>query len=83
MQCPVCKKMEIDPSFFCSQECFKTNWAIHTLCHISREEQQRKRNESFKWTGPLRPGIISSRRPIPEHIVKPDYYFTSVAKKEE
>jgi hypothetical protein len=26
LQCPTCLKLEIDGSFFCSQDCFKKNW---------------------------------------------------------
>lgn len=83
MVCPVCKQMDLELSYFCSQDCFKKNWGLHKLVHIPREEQQKKRNEGFKFTGPLRPGIISKKREIPEHIPKPDYYFTSVPKKEQ
>jgi len=83
MLCPVCKQMDLEPSFFCNQDCFKKNWGLHKLVHIPREEQQKKRNEGFKFTGPLRPGVISKKREVPEHIPKPDYYFTSVPKKEQ
>lgn len=44
MLCPVCKQMDLEPSFFCSQDCFKKNWGLHKLVHIPREEQQKKRN---------------------------------------
>lgn len=56
---------------------------MHKLCHISKEEQAAKKNAGFKFTGPLRPGKISKKRPIPEDIVKPDYYYTSIPKKEQ
>lgn len=36
MVCPTCKQMDLDPSYFCNQDCFKKNWAIHKLVHISR-----------------------------------------------
>lgn len=81
MVCPICKQMDLDPSHFCSQDCFKKTWGVHKLIHVSREEQAKKKNEGFKWTGPLRPGIISKRRAVPEHIPKPDYAFTSIPKK--
>lgn len=81
MVCPTCKQMDLDASYFCSQDCFKKSWPVHKLVHISREELAKKRNEGFKFSGPLRPGVVSKRRPIPEHIPKPDYYFTSVPKK--
>ena len=37
MQCPVCKQMDLEPSFFCSQNCFKASWPVHKLCHVSKE----------------------------------------------
>lgn len=81
MVCPVCKQMDLTPSFFCSQECFKSSWVVHKLCHISKQEQADKKNAQFKFTGPLRPAKISDKRPIPEHIVKTDYYYTGIPKK--
>jgi hypothetical protein len=29
--------MDLDPSYFCSQDCFKKTWPVHKLVHISRE----------------------------------------------
>lgn len=75
--------MDLDPSFFCSQDCFKNSWPVHKLVHISKEEQAKKKNDGFKFTGPLRPATITKRLEIPEHIEKPDYYFTSIPKKEQ
>ena len=80
LQCPTCKQMDLD-GFFCGQDCFKQLWAVHKLCHISKQEQAKKKNSGFKFTGPLRPGVISKRREVPEHIVKTDYYYTSIPKK--
>ena len=56
MVCPTRKQMDLDPSFFCSQDCFKKTWAVHKLVHISREEQAKKRNEGFKFTNPNQKG---------------------------
>ncbi|TRY53301.1 Methionine aminopeptidase [Cryptosporidium tyzzeri] len=33
LSCPQCKKLGLKTSFFCSQVCFKENWAIHKLKH--------------------------------------------------
>ena len=33
LQCPTCIKLEIKGSFFCSQECFKSNWNTHKSVH--------------------------------------------------
>jgi hypothetical protein len=27
--------------------------------------------------------VVSAKRPIPENIEKPDYYYTSIPKKEQ
>ena len=75
--------MDLASSFFCSQECFKSSWVVHKLCHVSKTEQAAKKNASFKFSGPLRPGEVSKKRTIPEDIVKPDYYFTGIPKKEQ
>lgn len=29
LQCPTCIKLNIQGSFFCSQQCFKSNWDLH------------------------------------------------------
>jgi methionyl aminopeptidase len=36
MLCPICKQMDLDASYFCDQECFKKNWPLHKLIHVSR-----------------------------------------------
>ena len=56
---------------------------VHKLCHVSKQEQAAKKNASFKFSGPLRPAEVSQKRPIPENIVKPDYYYTGIPKKEQ
>lgn len=33
LQCPTCIKLGIQGSFFCSQECFKSNWKSHKIIH--------------------------------------------------
>lgn len=32
LQCPTCLKLKIEGSFFCSQECFKSNW-VRGICN--------------------------------------------------
>jgi hypothetical protein len=34
MQCPTCIKQKLPPVYFCSQECFKKNWATHKAVHV-------------------------------------------------
>ena len=33
LQCPTCIKLNIQGSFFCSQDCFKGNWDLHKALH--------------------------------------------------
>lgn len=33
MQCPTCLKMQLEPSYYCSQECFKQMWKMHKMVH--------------------------------------------------
>lgn len=34
LQCPVCLKMGIQGSYFCSQDCFKGSWKEHKVIHL-------------------------------------------------
>lgn len=78
MQCPTCKKLGLSPSFFCGQDCFKTSWGTHkekhsrpAECHIpTMTDVQRA---IFNFPGPIRPGLITPKRPVPSHIARPDY----------
>jgi hypothetical protein len=38
--------------------------------------------EKFKYSGPLRPGIVSKRLSVPEDIEKPDWAYTGFPKEE-
>ena len=84
LQCPSCKKLGLAPSFFCGQDCFKNNWATHKEKHS--EESIRKFNQtcslktmsdiersSYKFTGALRPGLITPKRFVPDSHRRPDY----------
>jgi len=89
MQCPKCLSLNLEPSYFCSQECFKTAWNQHKHKHVvtsSNQIQQILEQKSssaipsafdgFAFTGPLRPGVVSPRRQVPSHIPRPDYAET-------
>lgn len=47
LQCPTCIKLKIEGSYFCSQECFKSNWvksiqnSLQILYKLTRERQNR------------------------------------------
>merc|ERR1712168_1069066 len=46
-ECPVCQKMKIQGSFFCSQECYKTFWPKHKKIHQSQgSTSEQKASES-------------------------------------
>nr|XP_031857234.1 methionine aminopeptidase, type I [Kwoniella shandongensis]KAA5524306.1 methionine aminopeptidase, type I [Kwoniella shandongensis] len=66
LECPNCKKLSINGSFFCDQDCFKKNWV---------EESTLPSNmRSYHFTGPLRPVYpLSAKREVPAHIQRPDY----------
>lgn len=81
LQCPSCIKLSLAPAYFCSQECFKRYWPIHKTFHKSEENKDSEKTK-FKFTGPLRPGKISPRLFVPEHIKKPEWYLTGVPAEE-
>lgn len=39
LKCPICEKLDLDPQFFCSQECFKSFFPIHKLMHQKKEKK--------------------------------------------
>jgi methionyl aminopeptidase len=53
MQCPTCIKQELEPSYFCSQACFKANWATHKTKHkvVTQWFETPPEFASFKFTG--------------------------------
>jgi hypothetical protein len=40
MQCPTCIKMELEPTYFCGQECFAGFWKFHKMTHKKPEEKK-------------------------------------------
>jgi len=36
-ECPICKKMKIVGSYFCSHDCYKANWKEHKKIHKTQE----------------------------------------------
>lgn len=83
MQCPTCIKMNLLPSRFCTQECFKSFWTVHKMMHVAPKPNELPAIYSgFKFSGPLRPGHLSPRRTVPDHIPKPDYALTGESESE-
>ena len=76
MQCPTCIKLDLEPTYFCDQECFTKFWKFHKLCH-TKQKSSAEADSGF-YTGPMRPFPYSfqGRRPVPEDIKKPDYAKT-------
>lgn len=73
LQCPVCIEKKLNAiGYFCSQECFKKNWALHKLLHDSAKPSFNPW-PYFKFTGNLRPYPTSQRRKVPASIEHPDY----------
>lgn len=79
LQCPTCIKLGIKGSYFCSQDCFKGNWDSHKQVHRVVKNAKAAASAaynpwpSFSFTGKLRPFPLSSKREVPEHIMRPDY----------
>lgn len=87
LQCPTCLKLDIKGSFFCSQDCFKKNWADHKSMHKTAEGKTQNATGHFNpfptysFTGPLRPVYpLSPRRTVPKSIPHPDYAASGIPK---
>ncbi|KAL5019365.1 hypothetical protein ScPMuIL_005087 [Solemya velum] len=75
LQCPTCIKLEIQGSFFCSQECFKGFWAEHKKVHKKNKKESGIYNPwpGFHFTGALRAFPVSPKLEVPDTIKRPDY----------
>lgn len=95
LQCPKCIELGLPraSSVFCTQDCFKAAWAKHKTFHTppadawlyctKRGKARSQTMPDFAWTGTLRPDKIGPKRPIPEHIPKPDWYFDGYPAEEQ
>lgn len=77
LQCPTCRELKLKPHFFCSQECFTASWSahkkVHDVCYIPAFPDDNF-SRQFKFTGDLRPGLLSPKRIVPKDIIpRPDY----------
>jgi len=83
LQCPTCIKLEIEGSFFCDQECFKSSWVEHKKLHKKHKDNLAGLSNGtggaynpwpgFVFTGELRPAPVTPMRIVPDHIPRPDY----------
>ena len=76
MQCPICLKLKAPVTPFCSQDCFKSNFAKHASVHVLYLAVNKFTPPAFQYTGTMRPAYVSPRRSVPDHIKKPDYAIT-------
>ena len=84
-QCPTCLKCGIFSIYFCSQDCFKKNWAVHKLMHpVSGSKSGESYNPwpYYTFSGKLRPYPLSPTRKLPDHIQRPDYSEDGKARSE-
>eukprot|EP00736_Rhodelphis_marinus_P005396 Rmarinus@m.9591 len=77
LRCPTCTKMNIPNSYFCSQDCFKSQWKSHKRLHVLDPWS------NFEFTGSLRPAKVSKTRTVPDHIPRPDYAEDGVPHSEQ
>lgn len=83
MQCPTCKELDGPATHFCSQDCFKANWAIHSRVHPELRAKKNFVVPDIRYTGPLRPAYVSPRVAVTDpKIQKPDYAETGLPVSE-
>jgi methionyl aminopeptidase len=46
LACPKCIEIGIQPSYFCSQDCFKKNYGTHKKVHVDGKKRIRQANEN-------------------------------------
>jgi len=88
MCCPTCKKLGLPLIFFCSKECFKKAWPTHKSKHKAAKaakdtDDNLSKFRGYRFTGPLRPALVTAHTPVPDHIEKPDYAVTGIPESEE
>lgn len=73
LKCPTCMKFGID-SVYCSQDCFKRNWASHKSVHPKENGEVWDPFPESVYTGKVRAQYpLSPARPVKASVVKPDY----------
>ncbi|KAE8403247.1 peptidase M24, structural domain-containing protein [Aspergillus pseudonomiae] len=89
LQCPTCLKLGMKDSYFCSQDCFKKNWAQHKTVHKTAQGQTQNGTglynpfPTYSFTGSVRPVYpLSPMRTLPKSIRRPDWSETGIPKGE-
>ncbi|KAI9298019.1 methionine aminopeptidase [Neoconidiobolus thromboides FSU 785] len=83
LSCPTCLKLKIEDSYFCSQECFKSNWKLHKARHTPSGSDIYDPFPLFPYTGKMRPHYpLSPKRQVLDSIKKPDYAEDGLPKSE-
>ncbi|UPX13849.1 Methionyl aminopeptidase [Ascochyta rabiei] len=84
LQCPNCQKLGKE-SYFCSQECFKRNWAEHKKQHKSQNATGHFNPfPTFPYTGTLRPVYpLSPKREVKKSVKLPDYSKDGIPRSEQ
>jgi methionyl aminopeptidase len=83
LQCPNCQKLGKE-SYFCSQDCFKRNWAEHKKAHKSQTTGHFNPFPTFPYTGTLRPVYpLSAKREVKKGIKHPDYAKDGIPRSEQ
>jgi methionyl aminopeptidase len=83
LQCPNCQKLGKE-SYFCSQDCFKRNWAEHKKVHKSQTTGHFNPFPTFPYTGTLRPVYpLSAKREVKKSIKHPDYAKDGIPRSEQ
>lgn len=91
LRCPTCVKLGLKDSYFCSQACFKKSWAAHKGIHsmmlaAASAVDKPRRSPAFsgyRFSGKLRPALVTPMRTVPDHIARPDYWQDGVPRSEE
>lgn len=66
--------MTLNFNLFFLQECFKSNWSTHKIIHSTTTNISGYNPwPNYRFTGILRPAIVTPTRIVPEKIARPDY----------
>ncbi|KRZ50947.1 Methionine aminopeptidase 1 [Trichinella nativa] len=75
LKCPTCIKLNLKPSYFCCQDCFKEDWLNHKQIHKLATMNQTSKTlyPEYSYTGKLRAYAQGVPRFVPLSITRPDY----------